>query len=141
MLGAMRKILLTIVTAAAAVFMAAGTAFAGSPHFVGAPVASVSGDTVTVQAKEAGLGDEAQITAVLSGEAACVNPGGNQPQAANKTAFSQSFTEPVQNGHADYTLSVTAGPTDPPCQPPMTEVVVSATLTDATNGLTVALVP
>jgi hypothetical protein len=124
-----------------AVVFAAPPALAGSPHFVGAPVVTASGDTVTVSAKEAGLGDEAQIIAVLSGVAGCVNPGGNRPQAANKTSFAQSFTEPVQNGHADYTLSVTAPPTQPACQPPMTEVIVSAVLADQTNGLSVQLLP
>jgi hypothetical protein len=115
-------------------------AFAGSPHFVGTPTVTVSGTTITVSAKEAGLGNEAQIVAVLSGTAECINGGGNHPHAANKTSFSTSSTEPVQNGKADYTLSATAV-FSPSCSPPMTVQFTAATLTDTTNNLSVTLIP
>ena len=118
----------------------ATAAFAGSPHFVGTPTVTTSGNTITVSAKEAGLGGEAQIVAVLSGTAACINGGSNHPKAANKASFTASSTEPVQNGMADYTLtaSVTFSPS---CSPPMTVQFTSATLTDTTNGLSVTLIP
>lgn len=109
-------------------------ALAGNPHFVAVDLA-VSGDTVTVTAKEAGLGDELQIVATLSGDAACVNPGGNHPQAANKETFSTSAVIPVQNGKADYTMTLTAT-FSPPCAPPMSVVWSNVVLTDETNGLT-----
>lgn len=134
---------------AAAVIFAAPAAFAGSPHFVGAPVFTTSGATATVQAKEAGLGDEAQIHVVLSGTAFCVNGGGNNPKAANKTSFSQTADEPVQNGHANYTLSATAV-FDPssPCPDPQDVTFTdpatgqsTLTVTDTTNGLTETPVP
>jgi hypothetical protein len=115
-------------------------AWAGSPHFVSTPTVTISGSTLTVQAKEAGLGGEAQIVAVLSGTASCVNGGTNHPKAVNKTSFSASSTEPVQNGMADYTLSVTAT-FSPSCSPPMTVQFTSATLTDQTNNLSVTLIP
>jgi hypothetical protein len=118
----------------------ATSAFAGSPHFVGTPTVSTAGNTITVSAKEAGLGDEAQIVAVLSGTASCINGGGNHPKAVNKTSFSTSSTEPVQNGQANYTLTATAT-FSPACSPPMTVQFTSATLTDQTNGLTVTLIP
>jgi hypothetical protein len=89
---------------------------------------------VTVSAKEAGLGDEAQIVAVLSGDAQCVNRGGNEPQAANKQAFSTSSVVPVQNGKADYSISLTAT-FQPNCSPPMSVVWSNLMLTDTTNGL------
>ena len=126
--------------AAAAVFVIAGPALAGSPHFVGTPVFTTAGSSVTVTAKEAGLGDEAQILVVLSGNAQCVNPGGNDPQAANKTAFAQAADVPVQNGKSDYSLTATAV-LSPACSPPMTVVFTDLTLTDTTNGLTVTPVP
>jgi hypothetical protein len=130
---------LAVLTAAAAITGAmASPAFAGSPHFVGDPVLTTSGSTVTVSAKEAGLGDEAQIHVVLSGTATCVNPGGNEPKAANKTTFAAGADEPVQNGKSDYTLSATAV-LSPSCDPPMSLVFTDVTLTDTTNGLTVAL--
>jgi hypothetical protein len=82
------------------------------------------------------LGDEPQIHVVLSGTATCVNGGGHNPQAANKTTFSQAADEPVQNGHSDYTLSATAV-FDPssPCPGPMLVQFSDVTLTDTTNGL------
>jgi hypothetical protein len=133
---------LAAITAAAAAAVLAFTApaFAGSPHFVGTPVFTVSGSTLTVSAKEAGLGNEAQVHVVLSGTAQCVNPGGNNPAAGNKTAFSQAADEPVQNGKADYSVSATAV-LQPECSPPMTIVFSDVTLTDTTSNLTVTPVP
>ena len=118
----------------------ATSAFAGSPHFVGAPTVSTAGNTITVSAKEAGLGDESQIVAVLSGTASCINGGGNHPKAVNKTSFTTSSTVPVQNGKADYTITGTAT-FSPSCSPPMTVQFTSATLTDTTNNLSVTLIP
>ena len=120
--------------------LAVPSAWAGSPHFVGTPTVTTSGNTLTVSAKEAGLGGEAQIVAVLSGTAACINGGSNHPKATNKTSFSTSSTEPVQNGMADYTLMATAT-FSPSCSPPMTVQFTSATLTDTTNNLSVTLIP
>ena len=111
-------------------------AFAGSPHFVGTPVATISGDTVTVSGKEAGLGNETQIHVVLSASAQCVNPGGNDPQAGNKQSFNTAADVPVQNGKSDYSLTVTAV-LQPKCDPPMTIKWSDVTLTDTTNGLSV----
>jgi hypothetical protein len=117
----------------------ATTAFAGSPHFVGTCTATLNPDgTVTFNnGKEAGLGDEAQITANLTVIAECINGGGKHPKATNKTA--NTFTEnvPVQNGQATYE-SITVGPvvTSPSCTPPMTLAIDSATINDTTNGLT-----
>jgi hypothetical protein len=138
----MRRLALVLATTAAALLLGAAPAFAGSAHYVGTPTFTVSGATITVSAKEAGLGDEPQIHVVLSGTATCVNGGGNQPQAANKTTFSVAADEPVQNGHSDYTLSATAV-FDPssPCPGPMLVAFTDVTLTDATNGLTATPVP
>jgi hypothetical protein len=126
--------LLVLITAAALCLATASPALAGNPHFVGTPTATISGAVVTVSAKEAGLGDEAQIVAVLSGDAQCVNPGGNEPQAANKQSFSASSIVPVQNGKADYSISLTAT-FQPNCSPPMSVVWSNLMLTDTTNGL------
>jgi hypothetical protein len=139
----MRRLLTLVgafLTALFATLALAAPAWAGNPHFVGTPTFTVSGSTITVSAKEAGLGDEAQIVAVLSGTAVCINGGGHHPKAVNKTSFSTSSTEPVQNGKADYTLSVTAV-FSPSCSPPMTVQFTSATLTDTTNNLSVTLIP
>jgi hypothetical protein len=134
----MLKRLAAIVAAALTLACFATPALAGSPHFVGVPVATISGDTVTVSAKEAGLGDELQIHVVLTGTAQCVNPGGNDPQAGNKQTFSTAADVPVQSGHANYTLTLTAV-LQPACVPPMTIRWSGLTLTDTTNGLSVTL--
>jgi hypothetical protein len=126
----------TLITAA---LVLATPARAGSPHFVGTPTATASGATLTVTGKEAGLGDETQINVTASAQAACLNPGGNFPSAANKETFTASGTFPVQNGHADFSLTLTAT-FQPACSPPMTVVWGDVTVTDAANGLT-ATVP
>jgi hypothetical protein len=129
--------LLILLTAALLCLLPTSVALAGNPHFVSVSAPQLSGasnETVTMSAKEAGLGDEAQIVAVLSGDAQCVNPGGNEPQAANKQSFSTSSVIPVQNGKADYLISLTAM-FQPHCSPPMSVVWSNLVLTDTTNGL------
>jgi hypothetical protein len=128
------------VIAAAAVFGFAAPAMAGSPHFVGTPTFTTSGSTVSVSAKEAGLGNEAQIHVVLSADALCINNGGNHPKAVNKTSVTAAGDFPVQNGKSDYTLTATAV-FQPACSPPMTVQFQNVTLTDTTNGLTATPVP
>jgi hypothetical protein len=113
-------------------------AFAGSPHFVGTPTATISGDTVTVSGKEAGLGNETQIHVVVTADAACINPGDQHPEAANKESFSAAGDFPIQNGKANFSLTVTAV-FQPKCSPPMTVVWSNIVVTDAANGLSVTL--
>jgi hypothetical protein len=133
----MRRLALTTITGALAALAFTTPAIAGSAHFVGTPVVSVSGSAITVSAKEAGLGDLTQIHVVLAGTASCINGGGIGPAAANKTTFTAAADEPVQNGHSDYTLTATAV-FDPssPCPDPMAVAFSAVTLTDTTNGLT-----
>ena len=123
-----------VVIAAAAVFGFAAPAMAGSPHFVGTPTFTTSGSTVSVTAKEAGLGDEPQIHVVLSGDALCINGGGSNPKAVNKSSVAAAADEPVQNGQANYTITATAT-FKPSCSPPMTVQFQNLKLTDTTNGL------
>jgi hypothetical protein len=104
-------------------------AFAGSPHFVGKPTATISGDTLTVSGKVAGLGNEPQIHVEVTADAACINPGDQDPEAANKESFTAAGNFPVQNGKANFSLTVTAV-FQPDCAPPMTfewsNIVVTA---------------
>lgn len=135
----MRRILFVFVIALATAAFAVPAAMAGSPHFINsATSATVSGNTLTVSGKEAGLGDEAQVHIVLSATAECINPGDHHPKAANKTSVSSSGDFPVQNGKADFTLTATAT-FQPDCTPPMTVVFTDVTLTDTTNGITLNL--
>lgn len=117
-----KKAFSTIVLVAGLVVAAhASPAWAGSPHYVGDPVASRSGDVLTVTGKVAGLGDEDQITVTVTADVQCVNPGNNEPRAENKGDVVAEGTFPVQNGKALFSVSGT-GVTDPDCQPPMTLV-------------------
>src|SRR5260370_1930133 len=86
-----------ILAGAAAVGFAASPAFAGSPHFVGDPAYTTSGSTVTVSAKEAGLGGEAQIHVVLTGTAECVNGGGKSPSPPDNASFTTAAHSPASH--------------------------------------------
>ena len=132
----MRRILLVALSVIAVAALAAPAALAGSAHFINNAFSiSRDDDTLTVSGKEAGLGDEEQIHVVLSATALCINPGSNHPKAANKESVSAAGDFPVQNGKANWTLSVTAA-FQPDCVPPMTAVFTDVTVTDTTNGLT-----
>lgn len=115
--------------------IAATAAWAGSPHFIqSAFEVSVNDNVLTVSGKEAGLGDEAQIHVEVSADAACINPGGNHPKAENKESFNAAGDFPVQNGKADFSLTLTAV-FQPSCSPPMSVEWSNIVVVDATNGL------
>ena len=134
----MRRFLVIILAAIAASVFFIPTASAGSPHFVGTPTVTRSGNSLTVDGKEAGLGNELQIQVAISVMAACLNKGDNFLNAANKESFTASDTFPVQNGKADFSLTVTAT-FQPKCSPPMRVVFGDVTVTDLTNGFSVVL--
>jgi hypothetical protein len=117
-----------VALAALLAWLMAVPALAGSPHFVGTPTRTESGSTLTVSGKVAGLGNEDQINVAVTALAACVNRGGNFPEAENKESFNASGTFPVQNGKANFSLTVTAT-FQPKCSPPMTVVWGPATIT------------
>ena len=128
----MRKLLKSVLVLGLLAALA-GPAFAGSPHFVSA-TGTVSGNQLTVSAKEAGLGDEALINVTISGTALCINNGGSHPKAANKSSPSEGSPVIVQNGKADYTKTLTATFT-PDCSPPMTVAWTNVKVTDETNNI------
>jgi len=118
-----------------ALALAVPAAWAGSPHFVDDTVtATVSGNSLIVSGKEAGLGDEAQVHIVVTATALCINGGGNHPKAVNKADASSQGDFPVQNGKAEFSLTLTAT-FQPPCSPPMTVQWTNITVTDTTNGI------
>jgi hypothetical protein len=115
--------------------LGAQAAYAGSPHFVSNTVTvSRTDNTLTVSGKEAGLGDESQVHIVVTATAACINPGDHHPKAANKESVSAEGDFPVQNGKAEFSLTVTAT-FQPDCTPPMTVVFSDVTVTDTTSGI------
>ena len=110
------------------------SAWAGSPHFVGDITVTRDGNSLTVSGKEAGLGNEAQVHIEVTATALCINPGSHHPKAANKEDVSAAGDFPVQNGKANFTLTLTAT-FQPDCTPPMTVVFTDVTVTDTTNGI------
>ena len=108
-------------------------ALAGSPHFVSL-TATQGGNSLTVSGKEAGLGNETQVSILVSADAACVNPGSKRPKADNKQSFSAAGDFPVQNGKADFLLTLTAS-MQPNCSPPMTIVWSNIEVCDLSNDL------
>lgn len=112
----------------ATLLLGSTVALAGSPHFVGTPKVTTSGSDVTVSGKVAGLGNEAQIHVEVTADAACLNPGQNFPQAANKETFSAEGDFPVQNGKANFRLTLKAT-FQPKCSPPMSVVWGPVTIT------------
>jgi len=118
---------------------AALPAAAGSAHFVdGTVTASRTGGTLTVSGKEAGLGGELQVHIVVTATAACLNPGQQFPQAANKETVTASEQVPVQDGRAYFSLDLTAV-FQPSCSPPMSVVFGDVTVADTTNGISEVL--
>jgi hypothetical protein len=131
----MRRPLLVAVLALATAAVAVPVAWAGSPHFIQSAFSVTRTDnTLTVSGKEAGLGDESQVHIVVSATAECINNGGKHPKAVNKTDVSAAGDFPVQNGKADFSLTLTAT-FQPSCSPPMTVRFTNVTVTDTTNGI------
>ena len=124
----MRARIATLAIFVAAAALIIPTAWAGSPHFVGDPTVTRTGDTLTISGKVAGLGNEDQIDVLVTADVQCVNPGNNEPQAENKGAVIATGTAPVQNGKATFSVSGT-GTTDPQCNPPMTLVYSGVVVT------------
>src|SRR5512133_1728830 len=102
-----RFIMATAVLVALFMFAASQVAFAGNPHFVDV-IATQSGNTLTVSGKEAGLGNETQVHIEVTATALCINNGGKHPKAVNKTSVNAAGDFPVQNGKAEFSLTLTA---------------------------------
>jgi hypothetical protein len=130
----MRKLVAALASTFALLVVAIPAAQAGSAHFVGDVTVTRSGNSVTVSGKLAGLGSEPQVHIVVSMFGECINPGSKKPQAGNKESFSATGDFPVQNGKAEFSLTVTAT-FKPDCTPPMTLVLSDVTCCDTTHDL------
>lgn len=132
----MRRLL--IVPAALLLTLAlAGTASAANAHQVGSTDISISGNSLTISAKIAGLGNVGTATFDLGGtvdvSSRCYTRSGNKPQAANKQetlTIDQSGTFPVRNGTATPTFTVT--PLSTLECPPGQRVVIESVTYDLT---------
>lgn len=129
----MRRFLLLAALALATVAVAAPPAVAGSPHFVSL-TATRTDDSIIVSGKEAGLGNETQVHIEVTATAECINPGAKHPKAENKESVSAEGDFPVQNGKAEFSLTLTAS-FQPECSPPMTVRFSDVTVSDTEHGL------
>jgi len=129
----MRRFLLFALVASMAMAVTAPSVLAGNPHFISV-TATRSGDSLTVSGKEAGLGNETQVHIEVTATAECINNGGKHPKAVNKESVSAEGDFPVQNGKAEFELTLTAS-FQPDCSPPMTVRFSDVTVTDTTHGI------
>ena len=118
---------------AAVMICTVGIVLAGNPHFIWVKVMQFD-NTISVTGKEAGLGNETQVHIEVNATARCINRGGHNPKADNKTSVSAAGDFPVQNGKAYFDLSLTAT-FKPECSPPMTVEFSDITVSDTEHGL------
>ncbi len=135
----------------AGLVMAAPAALAVSPHFISAS-AKVDGTNLVVSFKEAGLGNNQLITYTANADATatyvCVNKGGANPSASNKTTVSGPVSatgtfSSGKNGNIDASLTLTPPPAPstfacPKGQSKQTAEVTytNVSITDTTNNIT-----
>jgi hypothetical protein len=133
--------------------MAAGPALAVSPHFISASATLNPNGSLTANFKEAGLGTNQNINYTLSASATatyvCVNNGGANPSAQNKTTVSGPVSasgtfNSGKNGNVVGSLTVSPPPSNITCPPGQTLELASVsytnvTLTDTTNNISVSL--
>lgn len=129
--------------------LGAGIASAVSPHFISATGTINDDGTLTVKFKEAGLGTNQLINYLLSADATatyvCVNKGGANPSAQNKTTVagpvSQTGTfNSGKNGNVNGSLTVAPPPSDISCPNGQSLEVAQVSYTnvelaDTTNGV------
>lgn len=130
----MRRSILGAVLALAMLAVGVPNVLAGSPHFVSV-TATREGNSLTVSGKEAGLGNETQVHIEVTATAECINGGHHHPKAENKEALSAEGDFPVQNGKANFDLTLTAS-FQPECSPPMTVRFSNVVVTDTEHGVT-----
>jgi hypothetical protein len=110
----MRRGIIVVATIFATLSLGLTAAWADSPRIVGSPSTSVSGNTLTLSASVAGLGNVPSATFALQGpvtvSSRCYSKSGNKPQAANKQEtinVSDTETFAVRNGRTNATFTVT----------------------------------
>lgn len=129
----MRRIALFAIMVLTMLAVGVPNVFAGSPHFVSV-TASREGNSITVSGKEAGLGNESQVHIEVTATAECINGGKHHPKAENKESLSEAGDFPVQNGKANFSLTLTAS-FQPDCSPPMTVRFSNVVVTDTEHGV------
>jgi hypothetical protein len=110
----MKRLLMVATATVATLVLGATAAMAASPHIVGSPSTTVSGNSLILSASVAGLGSVETVTFDLDGtvdvSSRCYTKSGNKPQAANKQesiTVDQTATFDVRNGRTNATFTVT----------------------------------
>jgi hypothetical protein len=136
-----------------AVALIAQQALAQNEHFIRASGSVNNDGSLTVNFKEAGLGTNQLIDYTLTADATatyvCVNRGGANPSAQNKTTVSGPVSatgtfSSGKNGQVTESLTVNPPPSDISCPPGQSLELASVTytnvtLTDTTNNISVNL--
>jgi hypothetical protein len=149
----MRRMLVVAAAVTATAALAVPAALAVNAHFISASASLNNDGTLTANFKEAGLGTNQNIDYALTADGTatyvCVNKGGANPSAQNKTTVNGpvsatgSFNS-GKNGNVTGSLTVSPPPSNISCPKGQTLQLASAsydnvTLTDVTNGISVSL--
>jgi hypothetical protein len=133
----MKKLMVMALAIVAFSAVAATAAQADSPHFIGTPTATVSGNSLVINFKAAGLGTGAyapfSLTGTVNVSSRCYTKSNNKPQAANKQEMinvSQSGEFPVRGGQTTGSFTVT--PLSTLTCPPGQHVVIESISYDLT---------
>jgi hypothetical protein len=149
----MRRITLAIIACIATMAIGMSAAYADSPHFVRTSASLNSAGSLTVSFKEAGLGTNQLITYVASADATatwvCVNRGGANPSAQNKTTVNGPVSatgafSSGKNGQVTASLTLSPPPSDISCPPGQNlqlafVTYTNVTITDTTNNVSESL--
>ena len=145
----MRRMLFAVAMVCAIGGLTVPVAIAQNEHFVRASATLNANGTLTASFKEAGLGTNQNITYLLTADATatyvCVNNGGGNPSAQNKTTVAGpvSATGTFSSGKNEQitqSLTVNPPPSDISCPPGQSLRLAEATyenvvLTDTTNNI------
>jgi hypothetical protein len=149
----MRRLIFVVAAVTATAALAVPAALAVSPHFISASASLNADGTLTGSFKEAGLGTNQNIDYTLSADGTatyvCVNKGGANPSAQNKTTVngpvsaSGTFAS-GKNGNVIGSLTVSPPPSNISCPKGQSLELASAsydnvTITDDTNGISESL--
>jgi hypothetical protein len=149
----MKRRIAVVALAFMAVALMAQQALAVSPHFIRASGSLEANGDLTVDFKEAGLGTNQLIHYVLSADATatyvCVNRGGANPSAQNKTTVAGPVTaegtfSSGKNGQVTNSLTAEPPPSDISCPPGQSLELAQVSytnivLTDTTNNVSITV--
>ena len=149
----MRRILTVLAAVFATAAIAVPAAVAVSPHFISASAKLNADATLTASFKEAGLGTNQLINYELTADGTatyvCVNKGGSNPSAQNKSTVAGPVSatgtfSSGKNGNVSASLTVSPPPSDISCPKGQTLELASASftnvmVTDTTNGVSISI--